>query len=51
MEDPEWYKSAGRYFEICTKIRSDTSGATSVGYLVKSSKKRDKDDFEELYSD
>ncbi|GFZ06497.1 hypothetical protein Acr_18g0006670 [Actinidia rufa] len=30
LEDPEWYKSAGRCFGICTEVWPDTSGATSL---------------------
>ncbi|GFS40774.1 hypothetical protein Acr_00g0070470 [Actinidia rufa] len=31
LEDPEWYKSTGRCFGICTEVWPDTSGATSAG--------------------
>ncbi|GFY95439.1 hypothetical protein Acr_10g0008240 [Actinidia rufa] len=48
LEDPEWYKSTGRYFEICAEVCPDMSGATSAGCPVRSSKEGDK---EELYSD
>ncbi|GFZ21571.1 hypothetical protein Acr_29g0007330 [Actinidia rufa] len=33
LEDPEWYKSAGRCFGICTEVWPDTSGATSAGCI------------------
>ncbi|GFS44091.1 similar to ZIM-like 1 [Actinidia rufa] len=32
LEDPEWYKSAGRCFGICTEVWPDTSDATSAGW-------------------
>ncbi|GFZ09235.1 hypothetical protein Acr_20g0010430 [Actinidia rufa] len=50
LEDPEQYKSAWRYFEICAKVWPDTSGATSIGCPERSSKEGDQVDFEELYS-
>ncbi|GFZ02299.1 actin depolymerizing factor 1 [Actinidia rufa] len=34
LEDPKWYKSAGRCFGICTEVWPDTSGATSAGLAV-----------------
>ncbi|GFY85160.1 cysteine proteinases superfamily protein [Actinidia rufa] len=43
--------SAGKYFETCTKVWLDTSGATSAGCPERSLEEGDKDDFEKLYSD
>ncbi|GFZ16205.1 hypothetical protein Acr_25g0006140 [Actinidia rufa] len=48
-EDPEWYKSAGRYFEICTEVWPNMSGATSAGFQLEVQRKETVD-FEELYS-
>ena len=51
LEDPEWYKSAGIFFDMCIEVWPDMSGATSVGCPVRNSKEGNKVDFEELYSD
>ncbi|GFY85778.1 hypothetical protein Acr_04g0005160 [Actinidia rufa] len=42
--DPEWYKSAKKYFEKCAEVWPDKSDATSAGCLWKSSEERDRVD-------
>ncbi|GFY96248.1 hypothetical protein Acr_11g0005540 [Actinidia rufa] len=51
LKDPEWYKSAGRCFGICTEVWPDTSGATSAGCPWRSSEEGDQVVFEKLYNE